>query len=216
MAAAWAYCTFSACFCFLSMAGRTEKPVKLSLGLCGSPLPPDNVLPVQGVTSLANCHMTAPMRGLKGLAQPRQRTGIIRPLVATTALKVPLWAADRYLARASLCPELCSSYRRNGDVVPSAFAWTQNYCGCWERYLDIRQDRPRFVSWRWHRGQYLNCPHSPCMCGHYCKLRLWAVLGCQCLKKNPKTTKKYLHSRAVRMPCSHKEYQSLLCVCLMN
>lgn len=177
--AAWAYCTFSACFCFLSMAGRTEKPVKLSLGLCGSPLPPDNVLPVQGVTSLASCHMIAPMRGLKGLAQPRQRTGIIRPLGCDNC---PEGAADQYPARASLCPELCIPATTQVGMLflqPLPGPKTTVAVG---RYLNIRQDRPQFMSWRGHHGQCLNCPHSPCMCGNCCKLRLWALLGCQRLK----------------------------------
>lgn len=100
--AAWAYCTFSACFCFLSMAGRTEKTVKLSLSLCGSPLPPDNVLPVQGVTSLANCHMTAATRGLQGWHSPSRGQELSDHWIVTSALKVPLRTADQYLARASL------------------------------------------------------------------------------------------------------------------
>lgn len=99
--AVWAYCTFCACFCFLFMAGRTEKPVNLSLSLSGSPLPPDNVLPMQGVTSLADCHMTAPIKGLKGWHSPGRGQELSNRWVATTALKVPLWAADQYLARAS-------------------------------------------------------------------------------------------------------------------
>lgn len=73
MMAVWAYRTFSACCCFLSMAGRTEKTVNLSLCLSPFPLPPDNGLPMQGVTSLVNCHMTAPIRGLK--ARPRRGRG---------------------------------------------------------------------------------------------------------------------------------------------
>lgn len=44
--------------------------VKLSLGLSWFPLPPDNVLPGQGVTSLATCHMTALIRGLKARGRP--------------------------------------------------------------------------------------------------------------------------------------------------
>lgn len=68
--AAWAYCTFFSCFCFLSMAGRTEKTVNLSLGLSGSPLAADNVLPLQGVTSLANCHMTARSEGSRAGTAP--------------------------------------------------------------------------------------------------------------------------------------------------
>lgn len=84
------------------MAGRTEQTAKLSLGLCGSPLPPDNVLPVQGVTSLANCHMTAATRGLQGWHSPGRGQDLSDHSIASTALKVPLRAADQYLARASL------------------------------------------------------------------------------------------------------------------
>lgn len=67
------YRTSSACCCFLSMAGRTEKTVKLSLCLSRFPLPPDNVVPVQGVTSLVNCHVAALIRGLE--ARPRRGRG---------------------------------------------------------------------------------------------------------------------------------------------
>lgn len=92
----------------------------------------------------------------------------------------------------------------------------QNYHGCWERYLDIRQERPQFMSWRWHHGQYLNCPHSP--------MHVWSLLqaetlgssGLSTLKKKNQPKSIYLHSRAIRVPCSHKESQPLLRVCLMN
>lgn len=197
--AVWAYCTFSACFCFLSMAGRTEKTVNLSLGLSGSPLPPDNVLPMQGVTSLANCHMTAPIRGLKGWHSPGRGRGFIRPLGCDNcpegaSLGSPdcqrHWQWCRSIPGQSLSLiKLWAPARAEvrGEVLGMLFLQPlpgpQNYHGCWERYLDIRQERPQFMSWRWHHGQYLNCPHSPCMCGHYCKLRLWGVLGCQLLKR---------------------------------
>lgn len=53
--------------------------VKLSLGLSWFPLPPDNVLPRQGVTSLANCPLS---RGLKARGRPGRagaNPGIIGP-----------------------------------------------------------------------------------------------------------------------------------------
>lgn len=56
--------------------------VKLSLGLSWFPLPPDNVLPGQGVTSLATCHMTALIRGLKARGRPGRagaNPGVIGP-----------------------------------------------------------------------------------------------------------------------------------------
>lgn len=81
---AWAYRTFSACFCFLSMAGRTEKMGNLSLGLSRFPLPPDNVLPARGVTSLANCHVVALTRGSKARHRPGRGGVVIRPSGCTT------------------------------------------------------------------------------------------------------------------------------------
>lgn len=61
--------------------------VKLSLGLSWFPLPPDNVLPVQGVTSLAKCHMTALIRGLKARHRPGRAGGNPRVIGPSDCIK---------------------------------------------------------------------------------------------------------------------------------
>lgn len=168
--AVWAYCTFSACFCFLSMAGRTEKIVNLSLGLSRFPLPPDNVLPVQGATSLANCHMTALIRGLKARHKPGRgwgnQTNRLRQLPWRclsgksprghwpSALHCPVGACWSILCGHSPSPinspgpPAMAEVKVLGTSFPQPLPGPWNYSGHCERSLNIRQGRLQFTSWK--------------------------------------------------------------------